>query len=604
MNAMMVHRGPDDDGTFVDPCGVALGARRLSVIDVADGHQPVSNEDRTIWAILNGEIYNHPELFEQLRRGRHTLSSRTDTEVLVHLYEDHGDALVDELEGMYAFAIWDARRRRLLVARDRFGEKPLFYRASGGQVVFASELTALRRGLTNSADELDPSSLAAFLALGYVPNPRSLLRDIHQLPPAHVLTWSSERPEAQIARYWRLPGAPAAAPARPPIDELDAALDRSIRSRLVADVPVGVMLSGGVDSSLVAAYAARASERRIRTFTVGYDVGGVNETGPARHVAGILGSEHREIVLTQDEVGGRVPLLLAALDQPIADPAIVALHCVSRFARQHVTVAVGGEGADELFAGYPRYRWLARSVRLAGALPAPLLAAGAGALRRAPLRGRSARLADVLQPGGDVDRHLRWVTDGRVHQMRSLWGPALHDANPSFHAAADAREIIGRSGTATTMRRFMALDQERWLPDDVLAKADRASMLVSLEMRTPFLDRGLAELAASIPDDVQAGRHGKQLLRALLRRALPELAATPRKTAFRVPQAAWLRGPLRPFVEAQLSHGSAFSEGWLDREAVARLVDEHNHGRADWSGHLWTVMAFGAWLDGVRGSSP
>ena len=605
MNAMMVHRGPDDDGTFVDPCGVALGARRLSVIDVKGGHQPISNEDGAVWAVLNGEIYNHPELFERLRRAGHEMSSRTDTEVLVHLYEEHGDDLVDALEGMFAFALWDVKRRRLLLARDRFGEKPLFYRSAGSELVFASDLRALRRGLPGQAEEIDPTSLAAFLDLGYVPGPRSLLRDVRQLPPAHRLTWSEDQPRVQVERYWRL-SRERSAPSSPAqlMEQLDAGFARAVRSRLVADVAVGVFLSGGVDSTLVAAYAARASTQQIRTFTVGYEVGDVNETDRARYVANIVGSEHREVILMQRDVAERVPALLADMDQPVADPALIALHCVSEHAGEHVTVAVGGEGADELFAGYPRYRWLALSSRIgASAVPVSVLGAGARAMQRAIPAGRARRVAELLEPGSVVDRHIGWVTDGRIAHMRGLWGPALHAARPAFDAADDARGVIARSGERTTLGQFMALDQERWLPDDVLAKADRASMLVSLELRTPFLERGLAELASSIPVSMLAGRRDKHLLRRLLENALPQLGGAPPKAAFRVPLAQWLRGPLRPLVESQLAEGHAFSEGWLDRAAVRRLVDEHGSGRSDRSRHLWGVITFGAWLDDLRAKS-
>ena len=605
MNAMMIHRGPDDAGAYVDRSGIALGVRRLSIIDVQGGHQPVSNEDGTIWAVLNGEIYNHTALFEQLRRAGHEFSSRTDTEVLVHLYEEYGDDLVDVLEGMYAFAVWDVRRRRLLLGRDRFAEKPLFFRATERRLVFASELSALRRGLADRADEIDPTSLAAFLDLGYVPGPRSLLLDIEQLPPAHRLTWSADHGRVRIERYWRLPRARSASRSSTALmEELDTGFARAVRSRLIADVPVGVLLSGGVDSTLVAAYAARASAKQIRTFTVGYEVGDVNETHRARHVAEIIGSDHREVILTQQDVARRVPALLAALDQPLGDPALVALHCVCEFAREYVTVAVGGEGADELFAGYPRYRWLALSSRLgASAVPAALLEAGARTMRRTMPAGRARRVSEILQPGPVVDRHIGWVTDGAIASMRTLWGPALRAARPDFDAAADARAVIARSGEMTTLGQFMALDQERWLPDDVLAKADRASMLASLEMRTPFLERGIAELASSAAISTLAGRRDKHLLRTLLERALPELGGSPPKAAFRVPLGQWLRGPLRPLVNSQLAEGRAFAEGWLDRAAVQRLVDDHDACRRDCSRPLWTVVVFGAWLDELRASA-
>jgi len=599
----MVHRGPDDQGSFVDPSGAALGARRLSVIDVEGGHQPVCNEDGTIWAVLNGEIYNHPALYAGLRARGHVSRSRTDTEVLVHLYEDYGDALVHALEGMYCFAIWDAKRRRLLLARDRFGEKPLFYRASGGRLTFASELTALQRGV-DAADAVDPVSLTAFLALGYVPGSRSMVCDVSQLAPASVLVWSSQDPVARISRYWRLPDLqpPATRSLEELTTELDLRLSAAVRSRLLADVPVGVLLSGGVDSTLVAAYAARASRGPIKTFTIGYDKSDFDERPRARRVAGILGSEHLEMVLTPAGVADGVPPMLRQLDQPVADPALVALHAVCGLAREHVTVAVGGEGADELFAGYPRYRWLAVSGRIARVAPAPLVAAGAGALSIG-LRGRARRLTDVLGGGHVVERHLNWVTDGLAQGAQQIWGPALRGLTTPFEPVADANEVIARSGASGLVRAFMTLDQERWLPNDVLTKADRSSMLVSLEMRTPFLDRSLAEFAATVPISEHAGPRDKHLLRSLIERVWPELDSGQPKKAFRVPLAEWLRGPLRPVLDAQLARGQAFAEGWLDRSAVGQLVDEHASGRADRSRLLWSVLAFESWLEAQRGTS-
>jgi asparagine synthase (glutamine-hydrolysing) len=598
MNRALVHRGPDDEGAYVDPdAGLALGARRLSVIDVEGGHQPLANEDGTVWAVLNGEIYNHTELRAGLGRRGHRLATRTDTEVLVHLYEEHGPGLVDVLEGMYAFAIWDRPRRRLLLVRDRFGEKPLFYAARDGGITFASELGALGRGL-GAHPPLDPRGVGAFLTLGYVPGELSVRQGVRQLRPAHRLLWSAGGGEPSIERYWSLPDREPTAPAD--LDELVAevsgAFAESVRRRLVADVPVGVLLSGGLDSTLVAAYAARASSRPVPTFTVGYDVGAVSETAGARRVAAVLGCEHREVRLTSHGVGEALPAVMGALDQPLADAALVALHAVCALARQDVTVAVGGEGADELFGGYPRYRWLERSVALGHVVPAPVLRTGSRVMAQMALTGRRRRLLDVISPADPVDRHLRWVTGGRWPEMREVFGPALLDG-PGFDAGADAREVIGASLAASTAGRFMALDRGRWLPDDVLVKADRASMLVSLELRTPFLDRRVAELAAGVAPAVHTGGGGKRILRSMLACAVPELRAGPAKTAFRVPTAEWLRGPLREALRTHVLDGRACAEGWLDREALRGVVDRHLAGEADGTPVLWPALSLGLWFE-------
>jgi asparagine synthase (glutamine-hydrolysing) len=600
MNRRLRHRGPDDEGCHVDrESGVALGARRLSIIDVAGGHQPLSNEDGTLWAALNGEIYNHPALQQRLREKGHRLATGTDTEVLVHLYEEYGDALVHALEGMYAFALWDARRGRLLLARDRFGEKPLFYARRGGDLTFASELFALRAAGA-AGDELDPDALDAYFVFGYVPGPGTIVRGVRQLPPGHVLTWERASRRCVVEPYWSPPPARSDVPSELPelIAETRSLLDSSVRSRMIADVPLGVFLSGGVDSSLIAAVAASASSGPVKTFTVGYDVGAVSETEPARAIAEEIGSDHRELVLTQEDVARRAPALLAGLDQPLADQALVALHGVAELARGEVTVAIGGEGADELFGGYPRYRWLARASRFGQVVPAALAGGAARALNAAPLGGRSRRLADVVLPQETTERHLDWVTDGRRHVRERLYGPALAErTSPADVLTNLDGRVDGHDGDV--IARFMRLDQLHWLPDDVLMKADRASMQVSLEVRTPYLQRELAEFAASVPPKVHARHHGKSLLRALVGELIPRTGGRP-KTAFRVPVADWLRGPLAPVASAQVRQGALYAEGWIDRAQAKLILDEHVTGSRDWSQVLWPLLALGLWLDAFR----
>jgi asparagine synthase (glutamine-hydrolysing) len=602
MNRTMVHRGPDDGGVYVDrDAGLALGARRLSIIDVEGGHQPLSNEDGSVWVALNGEIYNHPELRERLRARGHRFASDTDTEVLVHLYEEQADALVHSLEGMYAFAIWDSRRGRLLVARDRWGEKPLFFSEQGGELVFASELTTLRCGLQRSPG-LDHESVDAFFVFGYVPGPQTLAEGVRQLPPAHLLTWERGAGTPAISRYWS-PVTPQARPAESwpmLVAETKQLLRHSVRRRLMADVPVGVLLSGGVDSALVAALAAEESTSPITTFTVGYDVGSVNETSPARHVAELLGSEHGELILTENAVGQTVPQLLAAIDQPLADQALVSLHAVSRFARSEVKVALGGEGADELFGGYPRYRSLPIARRVAGIVP-PLVSPRAIEMVAART-GRSARFrraAHVLAARTDVARNVEWVTAGRSHQRRRLYGPALtqsiRDSEQLFGEylqAFDGQEDVATPG------RLMHIDQMRWLPDDVLVKADRASMLVGLEMRAPYLDREVAEFAASVDVRTHLRNDGKALLRHILGELIPPIAGESRpKTAFRAPASDWLRGPLAQTFEQQLARGAIFEHGLFDRSRIGGLWRGHREGRRDATDVLWPLLCFGVWLD-------
>ena len=604
MNARMVHRGPDDDGVYVDPeAGVALGARRLSIIDVAGGHQPLSNEEGTVWAALNGEIYNHPELQEGLRRRGHKLESATDTEVLVHLYEDFGDDLVHALEGMYAFAIWDTRRRRLLVVRDRFGEKPLFFSERDGVLTFASELTALLAAQP-STPPLNPAALDAFFVLGYVPAPDTVVSGVRQLQPGHLLVWDQSARRLETRRYWSPPS--GVRDSHEPFDELVSEagrlLDRSVRSRMISDVPLGVFLSGGVDSSLVAALAARASREPIGTYTVGYDVGDVGETAQAAEFAKLLGAEHHELILSESDVGRLIPDLYGRLDQPLADQALLPLHAISAFARSDLTVAVGGEGADELFGGYPRYRWLGKAAQIADG-PASGAARHTGAaLARLPLKGRARRIAEMLGPVDLAERHLNWVTGGRRAARAGLYGPALMPALDADRSMAIAREALAGRANGRTVEALMRHDQLLWLPDDVLAKADRAGMLTSLEIRTAYLNRDLAEFAASVPTSVHLQHGGKGILRALLERLEPQAAHQRRKTAFRAPAAAWLRGPLAPALQSQLEAGRVFDEGWFDRTAARRLAERHAAGPDDCSGVLWPLLTLGLWLDGFRDS--
>lgn len=596
MNARLVHRGPDDVGVYTDQgAEVSLGARRLSVIDVAGGHQPLGNEDGTIWAVLNGEIYNYPSLRRHLLERGHELRSQTDTEVLVHLYEEYGDALVHALEGMFAFAVWDGRRRRLLIGRDRFGEKPLFYHLRDGILTFASELEALFAGQAIER-ELNVDVLDSYFVFGYVPAPDSLVQGVRQLPAAHCLVWEPGGADPHVTCYWRSSDVAVggAESIQQLTEEAGRLLRMSVKSRLIADVPLGVLLSGGIDSSLIAVLAAEASSKPIRTFTVGYDVGHVAETAGARHTAKEIGSDHHELILEEADVAGRVPRLLAALDQPLADQAVVATHAIAEFARREVTVAVGGEGADELFGGYPRYRWLRRAAMLDG-LPPSLRTRMADVANALPIGQRGAKLAPVLAPTPTIERHIDWVTDGRRHMRRQLYGPALGavvsaPVEQRLAARADASFEKGAPDAA------MRLDQVHWLPDDVLAKADRASMLNSLELRTPFLHRELAEFTASVPASIHTGGGGKRLLRALA--AEVGISAAGRaKTAFRVPASEWLRGPLAPIMDQQLASGTLYERQLIDRDVVRRLNADHHAHREDWTRVLWPLLALGLWAD-------
>jgi asparagine synthase (glutamine-hydrolysing) len=601
MCATMLHRGPDDEGVRTDTAsGVSIGIRRLAIMDVAGGHQPLSNEDGSVWVVCNGEIYNHPELRAQLRARGHTFASGSDSEVLVHLYEEYGDELVQALDGMFAFALWDERRARLLLARDRFGEKPLFLRERGRELTFASELSALV-AVEPELRRLDPAGIDAFFVFAYVPGPGTIVPGIRQLAPGHLLSWERDAAASRERRWWTPPDA-ALAPrerAGSVLAETQRLFDESVRRRMISDVPLGVFLSGGVDSTLVAIAAAKLSSEHLQTFTVGYDVGAVSETAQARRTAEYLRSEHHEVTLTEEQVAARAPALLAEIDQPLADPALLPLHTLSEFARPRVTVALGGEGADELFGGYPRYRWLARSRRFEFALPrsaaAPLGAMLRGGASRA---GRGERAVRRLSPAPLLERNLDWVTAERRHRRDELYGPALAGVGAQ-RVLGDLGDRAGELDGKPTARWLMRLDQLDYLPDDVLFKTDRAGMLASLEIRTVFLNRELADFAASLSSATHLAGGGKALLRAMLPPGVIDSSRLRRyrKTAFRVPVAHWLRGPLAGPLRHQLEHGLIYDEGYFDRAAVARLADQHLAGAADHSQELWPLLSLGLWAD-------
>ncbi len=610
MCATLLHRGPDDEGVHTDEAtGVTIGMRRLSIMDVEGGHQPIANEDGTVAVVCNGEIYNHPELRDQLTARGHRFATRSDTEVLVHLYEEYGAEMVHALDGMFAFALWDASKSRLLLARDRFGEKPLFLRERDGGLLFASELTALLAA-DPSLRELDRDAIDAFFVYAYVPGPGTIVRGVRQLPPGHLLTW--DRAGGTRERGWWTPGAEGVAPREgfdSALEEVRELFNHSVRRRLISDVPLGVFLSGGVDSTLVAAAAAAASGERLQTFTVGYDTGEVNETDRARRTAERLGSEHHEVTLGEREVGEMAPALLAGLDQPLGDRALLPLHALSRFARPRVTVALGGEGADELFGGYPRYRWLERSRRIEAAIGRP--AAGAlGTLARARARGggRADLAMRRLAPGPLLARNLDWATAERRGAREGLYGPRLRGVDRD----RVLRDTALRAGDVdgSTVRWLMRLDQLHYLPDDVLFKTDRAGMLASLEIRTVFLERELADFAGSLDTATHLAGGGKALLRAMLPEGLmedpresgPRRPRRYRKTAFRVPAAEWLRGPLARTLRDQLSRGTIYAEGYFDRAAARTLVEEHLDARCDHSDRLWPLLALGLWVDRFSGA--
>jgi asparagine synthase (glutamine-hydrolysing) len=585
MCAAIVHRGPDGEGTLVEG-DVALGMRRLSIIDVAGGWQPIGNEDGRVQVVFNGEIYNHRALRRQLEAAGHTFRTRSDTETIVHGYEEWGERVVDHLRGMFGIALWDRARGRLLLARDRFGQKPLYVWEHEGGIAFASELKSLL-ALPGFRGRLDRDALTRYLALGYVPEPLSIYRGVRKLRPGHLLVWERGRPVRET-EYW--------SPLRPPlahidereaVEELRRRLEDAVRCHLESDVPLGAFLSGGVDSSGVVAQMARVAQGRVKTFTIGFDEAGHNEAPDARAVAEALGTEHTELVVRPD-AGVLIDDLAVAFDEPFADSSALPTYLVSKLAREHVTVALSGDGGDELFGGYTRYH----RVRVPAGGPAPVRAAVRGVARALPhgaygrnyllnltrsARGRYAStVAFPLSPadGGVAGREL-----AAAHDLEELFAPY-------FDACAD-RDFFAQMALVDVMS---------YLPGDILTKVDRMSMAVSLEARVPLLDHEFAEFALALPTSLKArdGR-GKYILRQALRGLVPDFVFTRPKSGFGVPLGAWFRGPLRDRVEA-LRAPDAPVRDYVDAPALARHLAEHAAGRRDHSHALWRLLVLDVWL--------
>jgi asparagine synthase (glutamine-hydrolysing) len=604
---VLVHRGPDDEGYHVKG-PVALGQRRLSILDLAGGHQPMSNEDGTVWITFNGEIYNFRELRARLEGLGHRFATRSDTEAIVHAYEQYGPACVKELRGMFAFALWDQPRQTLFLARDRVGKKPLFYAEVNGQWVFASELQALLRhpGL---AREIDWPALDDYLTYGYVPAPKTIFRSVHKLPPAHWLTLrlgpdGGGGPEIHVERYWQLAYEPKLR-----LSEEDAAdgllevLREAVRLRMIADVPLGALLSGGIDSSIVVALMSQLSDRPVKTFSIGFDDQEFNELPHARRVAERCGTEHHELIVRPNALEV-LPTLVRHYGEPYADSSAIPTYYVAKLTREHVKVALNGDGGDECFAGYERYAGGLAADRY-GRIPAAVRTLAIEPLRRlipsnAPRRSRLRQARRFLEVAGQppAQRYLRWIG----------YFPA--DGKPAFYSSEFQERLAGYQAEAWLLGmwdqlvaaglgpldRMLALDVESYLPYDLLVKMDIATMANSLEARSPFLDHEVMEFCARLPAGYKLrGMQLKHLLKKAGKRLLPPETLARRKMGFGVPVGNWMRGDLRPWAEDLLLSPRALKRGYFQPEALRQLVDGHLDGREDRSFQLWALVWLELW---------
>ena len=607
MCAAQEHRGPDSRGLHVaGPVG--LGVQRLRVIDLDTGDQPVYNEDGSVVVILNGEIYNYAELRRELQRGGHRLTTKGDTEVIAHLYEEHGVECVSRLQGMFCFALWDEPRQRLFLARDRVGKKPLFYSFRGGELSFASELNALLQD-PGVPREIDCEAIDAYLAYGYVPAPMSVFRGVRKLPPAHRLIY--QQGAIAIERYWRLDYSVKrpAGDLRELHEEIRAALRTSVARRLVADVPVGAFLSGGIDSSAVVAAMAEQSHGPVKTFSIGFADEAVNELPRARLIADRFSTDHRELIVNPDAVA-LLPKLVRQYGEPFGDHSALPCFYLAELAREHVTVALNGDGGDESFAGYQRYTSNLLAARLER-LPASLRGAIAAAAARAgsgtnggAWRNRALRFASRLG-GYREQRYLHQESIFAGDERQSLYTPEF----ARMTAAADADEVLlapwRQAGGAELLDQLLEVDATVYLPGDLLTKIDIATMAFSLEARSPLLDHEFMELAASIPAAQKAsGVQRKIALRGALRGWLPDAILDGPKQGFELPVANWLRTDLASFTREVLLDREGAERGWTRPEAVATLIDQHVAGAADHSRKLWSLLVLELWAQSLSSTAP
>ena len=599
MTGVLEHRGPDDEGFHIaeydDGSAVGLGFRRLSIIDLNTGNQPIGNEDGSLQVVLNGEIYNYRELRAELIGRGHRFATNSDTEVIVHLYEELGARCVERLNGMFAFALWDEKDRRLLLARDRFGKKPLYYADLGDALLFGSELKALLQH-PRCPRELDFPSLSRYLALEYVPTPRAIFDGVSKLPGGHYLLWHEGR--TSVEQYWDLSFA-SDGDNRSDEDYVEEFRDlfrEAVRRRLVSDVPLGAFLSGGIDSSSVVAMMSEALPAgAVKTFSIGFEDSSFDESTYARRVADHFGTDHHETVLTQGAMVDLLPTVTEFLDEPFADPSVLPTYLLSRHTRESVTVALGGDGSDELLAGYPTFP----ADRFATLYPLPRVLNERIVIPladRMPVSTKNFsvdfKLKRFLRGAGSPtwERHATWLGSFTPAEQETLLTSRPADPFGEQHSAFE------NAPTTDRVERLLYVYAKTYLQDDILVKVDRASMACSLEVRAPFLDVDLVEFLGRVPARLKLRRlETKHLLKRAMAGILPPGIAERPKKGFGIPIADWLKGGLREALQDELSPGRVREQGIFEPAVVERYVSEHMSGRSDHRKPLWTLFVFQLW---------
>ncbi len=598
----MWHRGPDSEGLWLGT-GVALGMRRLAIIDLETGEQPVWNEDKSVVAVMNGEIYNFQELRKGLEERGHKFVSKSDTEVIPHLYDELGEAFLDVLNGMFSIALWDTKLKKLILARDRFGEKPLYYGIFDDKLFFASEPKAL---LTHPkiSPKINLEALQHYLSYDYVPAPLSIYEGIYKLPAAHRLVW--ENGKVKTIRYWRLSFNKSQR--RPSVNEasnnLRELLSESVKSRLISDVPLGVLLSGGIDSSSIAAFAVKHSKEKVKTFSIGFEEDSFDESKYAREVARHLGTEHFEDRLSVDSARKLISEIGQWLDEPLSDGSLLPTFLLSRFVRQHVTVALGGDGGDEIFAGYPMY-YGHKMARVYDTIPKfvrsgvikPIVNNLAVSTDNLSFDYKARRFISSAEYDR-IERHHSWFGSFSSEEKEELLTDNVQFATKNLDIYELAKDLLVNCNAEDEIEQMQYLDMNLYLAEDILTKVDRASMAVSLEVRAPFLDHNVAEYAASLPSEYKLkGSVSKYILKKAVNGLLPKSITKRPKKGFGIPIGKWLKGTLNPLMHDLLSPDRLIIQDFFDYEYVQKLMREHEQGVANHYKQLWTLLVFQLWYD-------
>lgn len=602
MCSAIVHRGPDDRGMLIDG-PVAIGMQRLAIIDIVGGHQPIHNEDKGVWVVFNGEIYNYPELRRDMEQRGHRFYTKSDTEVLVHIYEEYGDDCVNRLNAMAAMALWDRKSQRLLLARDRLGKKPLYYTITGNTFVFGSEIKSLFR-YPGVSRKVNLDALSKYLAYDYVPSPLSIVDGVQKLMPGHRLAIENGRFKTE--RYWSLLFTPKQGTQ---ISEEDLAeeflsrLRQSVQRRLMSDVPLGVFLSGGLDSSTITALLSELSPGKVKSFSIGFIEKSFDESSYARMVADRLGTNHHEFVMKEQEAIDLIPTLARVMDEPLGDGSLLPTYWLSKHTRRHVTVALSGEGGDELFCGYPTYI-AHRLADIYTLLPRgimkrtiePLLWHLPVSTANFSLDFKIKKFLSGLEYPPDI-RHQIWMGTFGPEEQRKLFQPDIYSRIKSENLYSEVARAIESGMPETRVDMVSCLDTALYLPEDLLVKADRASMACSLELRAPLLDYTLAEFIASLPSDLKfRGFTTKYLYKKAVKNILPKEIVHRKKKGFGIPIAKWIKKDLKNMFQETLAPDKIKTEGFFRPEYVQRLLQEHLEGSKDNRKQLWTLFMFELWL--------